>query len=46
MGYFLIAALLVHAAVSWRSPRDDSRFSARAALVLACVIAIQMWWYQ
>lgn len=44
MGYFLIAALLVGAAISWRSPRRDSRFLAVASLVLAGVIAVQMWW--
>lgn len=46
MGYLLITALLIGAALSWRSPHNDSRFAARAALVLACVIAVQMWWYQ
>ena len=45
MGYFLIAALLVGAAISWRSPRHDSRFLAVASLALAGVIAVQMWWF-
>lgn len=44
MGYLLIAALLVGAAASWRSPHNDLRFLAAASLGLACVIAIQMWW--
>jgi hypothetical protein len=44
MGYLLIAALLAGAAISWRSPRHDSRFLAVASLVLASVIAVQMWW--
>lgn len=45
MGYLLIAALLLGAAISWRSPGRDSRFLAAASLGLACVIALQMWWY-
>ena len=44
MGYLLIAALLVGAAASRRSPSRDSRFLAAASLVLASVIAVQMWW--
>lgn len=44
MGYLLIAALLVGAAISWRSPHGDLRFLAAASLALAGVIAVQMWW--
>lgn len=45
MGYLLIAALLFGAAISWRSPGYDSRFLAAASFGLACVIAVQMWWF-
>jgi hypothetical protein len=45
MGYFVLAALILGAAISWRSPGYDSRFLAAASLGLACVVAVQMWWH-
>lgn len=44
MGYFLLAALLIMAAVGWGAPSSDARFLARAALAMTAVIAVQMWW--
>lgn len=44
MGYLLLAGFLIAAATAWRSPASDARFLARAALGMAIVIAVQMWW--
>lgn len=44
MGYLLIAWCLLGAVIGWRSPKDDLRFLARMSLLLAAVIAVEMWW--
>lgn len=44
MGYLLVAAFAITAAHGWNSPASDTRFLARLALVMAAVIALQMWW--
>lgn len=44
MGYFLIVTYLALAAYGWRARPRERRFLARLCLVMAAVIAVQMWW--
>ncbi|WP_225102679.1 hypothetical protein [Streptomyces sp. CoH27] len=43
-GYVFLGVFLLFAVTSWRSPASDVRFLARMSLLMAAVIALELWW--
>ncbi|MFF9582477.1 hypothetical protein [Streptomyces achromogenes] len=43
-GYGFLAAVLLFALYGWRSPASDMRFLARLSLLMAVLMAVDLWW--
>ncbi|MFF9527632.1 hypothetical protein ACF1DV_37560 [Streptomyces achromogenes] len=43
-GHLLLGSLALFALHGWRAPEGDMRFLARLSLLMAVLIALDLWW--